>query len=725
MKKLYITLALAFACLLQTNAQTDSVRTVNLQEFQLREFRNLQPIAPLPIRNKTWIIGGRKSEVIQLKSLPANLAEKTGRQIFAKIPGAMVYDMDGSGNQVNLSVRGLDAHRSWEFNVRQDGVMINTDIYGYPASHYSMPMEAVDRIELVRGTGALQYGQQFGGMLNYVLKGADTTKVFSFENLSTVGSYGLMATYNAIGGKIGKLSYYAYYQKRVSEGYRDHAGSTSEAQHVRLEYAWSDRLNIRTELSRSTYQYQIPGPLNDEMFHENPRQSTRTRNHYSPEIWIPAVTVDWKISPNTALSWISSGVFGSRSSVTFDGLATVVDKLDPVTLQYPARNVDIDNYHTRTSEARLLHRHALGGLAQDLSVSLRYFNNSFDRRQRGRGTTGSDYDLSVDGSFLRDINLHSESLALAIENQIFVTQDWSISPGIRIEQGSSQMTGQINYVDADKVPQRIGYDFVTLGVHTNYQLANSSRLYGGISQANRPVLFQDIIPGDALTVINPDLEDSFGYNAEVGWENTVTPGLTYNFTLFRTYIANRIGNLLVQEGDQTLVSKSNIGNSETNGIEFYLDWELFKSADWSVNFYTATSYLNARYLSGEVVAGESNRDISGNRVEGVPHWISRNGLSANYDRLQVLLQHQYVGESFADALNTRIPPVSGAVGPVPAYHVWDLNTSYEFNDTFIIRAGVNNLLDKQYFTKRPQMYPGPGIWPSDGRSIVFSVGFKL
>ena len=43
-------------------------------------------------------------------------------------------------------------------------------MYGYPASHYSMPMEAVDHIELVRGTGSLQYGAQFGGMLNYVTK---------------------------------------------------------------------------------------------------------------------------------------------------------------------------------------------------------------------------------------------------------------------------------------------------------------------------------------------------------------------------------------------------------------------------------------------------------------------------------------------------------------------------------------------------------------------------
>ena len=83
---------------------------------------------------------------------------KSGRQVFAKLPGVFVYDMDGAGNQINIASRGLDPHRGWEFNIRKDGIITNSDMYGYPASHYSMPLESIDRIELVRGTGSLQYG---------------------------------------------------------------------------------------------------------------------------------------------------------------------------------------------------------------------------------------------------------------------------------------------------------------------------------------------------------------------------------------------------------------------------------------------------------------------------------------------------------------------------------------------------------------------------------------
>ena len=89
--------------------------------------------------------------------IDVNVAEKTPRQVFARIPGVFVYDMDGAGNQINVSTRGLDPHRSWETNIRQNGVITNSDMYGYPASHYSPPMESMERIELVRGTASLHF----------------------------------------------------------------------------------------------------------------------------------------------------------------------------------------------------------------------------------------------------------------------------------------------------------------------------------------------------------------------------------------------------------------------------------------------------------------------------------------------------------------------------------------------------------------------------------------
>jgi Fe(3+) dicitrate transport protein len=705
--------------------QVDTLKTIDLQEVGVRGFRELPSLGTISESSYLMPIGGRKTELISVRDLPANIAEKAGRQVFAQIPGAFVYDMDGAGNQVNLSVRGLDAHRSWEFNVRQNNIITNTDIYGYPAAHYSTPMEAVEKIELVRGTGALQYGQQFGGMLNYVLKSADTTKTIGFENMTTVGSFGLFSSFNSIGGRSGKWTYYAYYQKRVSDGYRDNSRSDSDAQHFSLAYAANKDLNLKAELSRSTYLYQVPGPLNDEMFQENPRQPTRFRNFYSPEIWIPALTLDWNMGENTQFQWVSSMVLGSRSSVAFPGNSLAEDSILPETNEFAQRDVAIHYYNSSTSEARLLHHYNLGEFINDLSVSVRYFNNLNDRNQRGIGTTNTLFDLSVPGGWGRELTLHSQSLAFAIENQFHLKENLSISPGLRYERGRSTMTGRIDYLEEKVVPQEIPYDFLTLGVHGQWSNENGLRIFGGISQANRPVLFQDLVPGDPFARIAENLDHAFGYNAEFGIENRNHSLFQYNLTFFRTFIGNRIGNLIDVVDGQTFVTKSNIGDSMTDGIEVWLNGTLFNSKRGKISVFNASSYMNGRYVAGQIRSGTDNISIIGHRIESVPEWIIRSGLTVEMGSFKSILQHQYIGETFADPLNTFIPSPDGAVGLVPAYQVVDWNSSFKFFERYTFRFGINNLFNTHYFTKRPTMYPGAGVWPSDGRGYVVSLNLKI
>ncbi|WP_431242160.1 TonB-dependent receptor plug domain-containing protein [Flavobacterium sp. P21] len=156
---------------------TDTIKTHKLSPVTVEGNRIPLDIHRLEPVQGTYIYSGKKNEVIDMAQKNVAITEKYGRQIFAKIPGVFVYDMDGTGNQVNISTRGLDAHRSWEFNVRKDGIITNSDMYGYPASHYNIPMEALERIELVRGTASLQYGAQFGGMLNYISKQPDSKKL--------------------------------------------------------------------------------------------------------------------------------------------------------------------------------------------------------------------------------------------------------------------------------------------------------------------------------------------------------------------------------------------------------------------------------------------------------------------------------------------------------------------------------------------------------------------
>jgi Fe(3+) dicitrate transport protein len=112
-------------------------------------------------------------------------------------------------------------------------------------------------------------------------------------------------------------------------------------------------------------------------------------------------------------------------------------------------------------------------------------------------------------------------------------------------------------------------------------------------------------------------------------------------------------------------------------------------------------------------------------VESVPELISRNGLSVKFASASLSILYSYTAKSFADALNTETPSKNGSVGIVPAYGLLDVNASWRITDHVMLRLNLNNATNKQYFTKRPQFYPGPGVWPSDGRSFVLTLAFKV
>lgn len=705
---------------------TDSAKSKELKEIVIKAWQR-RDIARLPEEQNGFLNSGKKTEIITVSGTNANIAIKTGRQLFAKIPGVFVYDMDGSGNQLNISTHGLDPHRSWEFNIRQNGVIINSDMYGYPASHYSAPMESFEKIELVRGTGSLQYGAQFGGMINYNSKKPDTSKAFTLESINTAGSFNLWSSYNAISGTYKKFSYYAYYYRRHSDGYRDNSQSDANAQFVQLNYQFNSNISLKAELGRSKYLYHIPGPLNDSMFNADPTMSTRSRNYFSPDIYVPSITLNWRLSQQTKINLTTSGVFGNRSSVQLDAFANVPDTINRTTGTYKNRQVDIDRFNSRTVEFRLLHQYNIGKLQSKLATGFAYMNNDLHRQQLGVGTTGTDYDLTLTTpGFGRDIHFKTNNIALFAENIFQLNSRWTISPGIRFENGNSKMSGFIKYYTVNPLPTTIKHNFALLGISSQYLLDKENTLYGGISQAYRPVIFKDIVPASTYEQIDKNLKDAFGYNAEIGVRGKLFSRLQYDINYFRVLYKNRLGTLVLQDNaGQSYTYKTNIGNSLTNGLEMFVQYKFPITNKLFAGLFTSTSYMNAKYITGQVSTGTANKSITGNKVEAVPEWISRNGIDILYKGFSCTILYSYTSSTFSDALNTVTPPTSGAKGFTPAYSIWDFNASLRTNSHFTIRAGISNIFNKQYFTKRPTFYPGPGIWPSDGRNAYVTLGIKI
>jgi len=669
---------------------------------------------------------GKKNEVISLNNAPNHISEKVGRQVFAKLAGVLVYDMDGSGNQINIATRGLDPHRSWEYNMRFNNIMTNSDIYGYPASHFSPPLEAIDRIEIIRGAASIAYGAQFGGTVNFISKPASPKKL-AFELIQTVGSYGLLSSYLSASGTIGKWTYSGYFQRRQSDGYRQNAQSKSGNEMISASYQPHEKVKIIAEIARSSYLHQNPGPLTDSMFYQNPRQSTRQRNYFNPNIYLSSLSLAYQISPKQQLTWRNNALIGTRSSVQFIAWANVADAINNNTLQRAPRQVDIDRFNSWQSDLRYNYNYSLWGQELRIDAGLVYTHNRLHRRQLGQGSRGEDFDITVvNDSFGRNIVLQSQNIALFVEKTIFLAQKWQASAGIRAEKGYSGLSGTLSYLDNPQTQKNINRLFAISSFMLQYKPNSNQSIYANFAQAYRPVTLAEMTAANSLERVAADINDSRGFNAELGYRGKIKKKFSYDITLYVLQYNDKIGNQqLTDPNGQSYVLRTNIGDSRTLGVESLVEYVLINRNGSSFAIFSANSIAEGRYLSGSIREGNTNIDLKGKRVETCPRFISRTGATLSYKTYSLSAQYSFVSESFSDPINTEIPSSNGGKGIVPSYQIWDAHFSCIPLSRLRLQFSANNLLNKNYFTKRPSTYPGQGIWSSDGRSFVLSVFINL
>jgi Fe(3+) dicitrate transport protein len=119
------------------------------------------------------------------------------------------------------------------------------------------------------------------------------------------------------------------------------------------------------------------------------------------------------------------------------------------------------------------------------------------------------------------------------------------------------------------------------------------------------------------------------------------------------------------------------------------------------------------------------KNLRDKKVENAPENILRAGLTGGYRKLSVTGQISHVSSAFSDANNTFLPTANAQNGIIPSYTVIDLTGTYKINANFNLKAGVNNLMNVKYFTRRSSGYPGPGALPVDGRTYWLSVAVRI
>ncbi len=715
----------------------------------------------------TNIYAGKKNEVIRPDKTNANLATNMNRQLYAKIPGLMVQENDGTGVQTSISVRGLNPNRSWEFNTRQNGYDISADPMGYPEAYYTPPTEAVEKIEIVRGAGSLQYGPQFGGLLNYVLKKPNKDKKIALETRNTVGTYGLLNSYNGVSGTSGKISYYSFFHHRSAEGWRQNSNYLTRTGHAHLSYNFTENLKLGIEFTRNEFQSKQAGGLLDGQAEYNPvltkpgmtvspRQSNRSRN-WLGIVWnIPAITLDYALNENTKISLKTFGLIGERPSIGNNSSIDRVDAINSRTLSFSPRQLDEDLYKTIGSEARFITSYELFGIKNTTTMGVRYFRGNTNRSRNTNGTVGVNFDTAETnriGDFVvRNGNLQfvNTNHAVYLEHLFQITPALSITPGVRLEIMRSEASGYSN-INANPGanpnyrqvnPKSLENRVVLGGVGLQYKVSENTNIYANYSQAFRPVLFSDLYTiGTTLNDIDPNLKNQSGYNADTGYRGKIKNYLNFDVGLFQLRYNNRVDTIsgatrvdydaiaLRTLGQTPANLRTNVGDSLHRGVEAFLEFDPVnffseKSPFGNISFFISYAQINATYIRWTVPTrvGLPDWDRIGNRVENAPDRISRYGGTYFYKSIfSLTYQVSKIASIYTDATNTEYPTNNAQLGKIHGYTISDISFSYNILDNFGIRGGINNLENEVYFTRRASGYPGPGLISGEGRTYYLGM----
>ncbi|MEM6698228.1 MAG: TonB-dependent receptor [Bacteroidota bacterium] len=664
---------------------------------------------------------GKKTEVINISNLVGNKAANNARQTFSKIPSLNIWESDNAGLQLDIGGRGLSPKRTSNFNTRQNGYDISADALGYPESYYTPPLQAVEQIEIVRGAGALQYGTQFGGLVNFKMQKGSTEKPFNFESQNTYGAYQFFNTFNTFHGQVNKLNYYTYAQYKRGNGWRPNSDFEQYGAFTGLEYAASEKLKVNFDFTYMYYLSQQAGGLTDEAFDKDPQSSNRTRNWFRVNWNLAALSLEYQLSDNTKLYNRTFGLLARRTSL---GLLETPDVEDPLS----NRDLIDGKFRNIGNETRFVYSYpSVSDLKNTLLIGTRVYRG-FTNFSQSFGTDGSDADFTkVDTAFLTrrksDFEFPNLNIGLFAEKIVRLSPTFSLIPGVRYEYIDTKSEGfftsnlRLNSFGdftedfrRDTTENQRNIFLSGLGLSKKMK---KYELYANATANYRAINFTDVQIQTNTQVVDTLIRDESGYSFDLGIRKRDFKPFFVEGGFFYILYDNRIGEVI----DDGIRVRTNIGSARIFGVELFLELDILatlnKASDHKLSIFINGSVNRGVYtkINDRALVGVR----SGNRLEDLPNYNIKSGVTYGYGKFVASLQGTFVGQQFSDAANTT-NPFKGVFGIIPAYNVFDLSAKYVFSERITLSSSINNLLNRFYFTRRAPAYPGPGIIPALGRT---------
>ncbi|MEC9481771.1 MAG: TonB-dependent receptor, partial [Halomonas sp.] len=243
----------------------------------------------------------------------------------------------------------------------------------------------------------------------------------------------------------------------------------------------------------------------------------------------------------------------------------------------------------------------------------------------------------------------------------------------------------------------------------SYRYWPQHQIYVNTGTAYETPTFAEFANPDGTGGFNPAIEPQTAWSRELGMRGRFSGGIEYDLALFSIYVSDE---LIPYEGEQGRTFYRNAGESEREGLELALSWQV--TPHWRM-----TSALTlADYEFEQFETREGN--YTGNRLPGLPERVWANQLTwEGLDQRFAVLEARYIGDLVADNAN-RVDVDSKWMVDLRAGDGWRLG------ETALLKAyaGVHNLLDEEHFANvRINASYGRYYEPAPGRT--FYAGLEL
>jgi iron complex outermembrane receptor protein len=619
-------------------------------------------------------------DVEEVRKIPANVTvitrkeiERSNAQVVVDVlrdeVGVVVRDFYGNGKTASVDVRGFGETAPLNTLVLVDGRRVNEiDLSG--TDWTQIPLDQIERIEIVRGSGSVLYGDNaVGGVINIITKRPE--RAFSAQAGIALGSYHFNKENGSVGGKWGPWGAILNFGYNATEGYRDNGWFRAKDIGGKITYDANENITLSLDGSFHRDDQGLPGGIPKTLLEEDrratlsPEDKAETDDGYL-DLGMKARL--WDVGRIEAdLSYRERQVEDFFHSYSFE---------------------DERNLRTWGFTPRFITERTIGGHGNKLTVGLDLY----------RSKSEVDYEYTYPGFAFTDyVEVKKKSVGAYFLDQFSILENLILSLGYRhewVDYDLSQRSSNAKDSLKESEPAwNIGLD---------YLFDKRSSAFVSVKRSFRFPVSDELIQYYPTFEVNPSMKPQTGYHYEAGVRHAFTDETEGNLTFFWMDLDDEIF------FNPDTFANENFPETRRQGMEIGarvrpLPW----LAIWGNYGYVRPLLRKAPY--------------SDNDIPGVPRHTGSGGVD-------VKLPKGFLLSGKVNAVGSRylISDWQNQFEKLDEYYIVDVRLSYLWRGLKAF-VGVNNLTDQKYEEWGATNATGTSqvFYPSPERTFVGGISYSF